>query len=125
MGLNNKHEFWPALTSACSIVVCAYVLKFVEMGADLRVVVALVPVAPSAWLVWQMGRAILGLDELQRKIQLEGLALAFAATTLFTVIYGMLQVARVGVPSLQLFYVYVVMILFYALGTFLAGRRYR
>jgi hypothetical protein len=116
---------FPALVSALSIVICAFVLKNVQMGADLRVVVALIPVAPSAWLVWQMGRAILGLDELQRKIQLEGLALAFAATTLFTVIYGMLQVAKVGVPDLQLFYVYVVMILFYALGTYLAGRRYR
>jgi hypothetical protein len=63
------------------------------------------------------------IDELHRRIQLEGLAFAFAATALTTFSYGFLQ--TVGFPDLSWFIVWPVMSLFWGIGHSLATRRYR
>ena len=92
---------------------------------EIRVIIALIPVIPTALLIWSIAKAIMKMDELQRKIQIEGLALAFAGTCLATLIYGMLRIADVGLPELSTLYVYVLMILLYSIGAIIAGRRYR
>lgn len=123
---NTPPRVWiTSFISAFSIVFCAFLLRRVELSIELRVAVALIPALPTAFLIWTMARAIIGLDELQRKIQLEGLALSFAVTIFLIVIYGMLQLAQIGLPEIPIFYVYVVMVLFYGIGTMIAGRRYR
>jgi hypothetical protein len=111
--------------AAFTIVFCAYIIRFIEFSAPVRLAIALIPVIPTGVLVWVMARAIFQLDELQRKIQLEGLALAFAGTCFATMIYGMLLVADVGLPHINPLYIYVLMIALYGIGTIIAGRRYR
>lgn len=115
----------PSFIAAFTIVFCAFLLKRQDLSMEIRVIIALIPVIPTALLIWSIAKAIMKMDELQRKIQIEGLALAFAGTCLATLIYGMLRIADVGLPELSTLYVYVLMILLYSIGAIIAGRRYR
>lgn len=111
--------------SSFTIVLCAQLLKMLDLTTEWRIVLALVPAIPTAMLVWFMAKAIMEMDELQRKIQIEGLAFAFAGTAFVTLFYGMLQLARVGLPHISTLFIYVLMVLLYGIGTVLAGRKYR
>ena len=111
--------------AAFTIVFCAFVLRRIEFSVEIRIIIALIPAIPAAILLWLMAVEIMRMDELQRKIQIEGLALAFAGTCFVTPVYGMLQIAGLGLPHISTLYVYVLMILLYGIGTIIAGRRYR
>ncbi|MBO0911569.1 MAG: hypothetical protein J2P13_07220 [Acidobacteria bacterium] len=63
------------------------------------------------------------LDELQRKIQLESLGFAFAATAISSLTYGFLENA--GLPHLNWIWVWPIMAAFWILGVFAARWRYR
>jgi hypothetical protein len=63
------------------------------------------------------------MDELQRRIQLEALALASDGTALLTFSYGFLE--NVGFPHLSLFWVLPLMCALWGLGAGVAGRKYR
>ena len=114
-----------SFVAAFTIVICAQVLRNFDLATEWRIVIALVPAIPTALLVWFMARAIMEMDELQRKIQIEGLAFAFAGTAFVTLFYGMLQIARVGLPHISTLFIYVLMVALYGIGTVLAGRRYK
>jgi hypothetical protein len=62
-------------------------------------------------------------DELQRRIQLEGLAFGFGVGAVFAIGYQLFQLA--GAPRLDLTDGALVMFLSWTLGQFLAQRRYR
>ena len=63
------------------------------------------------------------MDELQRRIQFEGLALAFGATSLLTFSYGFLE--NVGFPQVSWVFIAPLMIALWGLGCAWAGRSYR
>jgi hypothetical protein len=88
-----------------------------------RFPVALAPVIPLLLLLRAIVRAFRRLDELQRRIQLDALAFAFAGSALLTFTYGLLE--NVGFPRLSYVYVWPVMGGLWGIGTFLAKRRYR
>ena len=88
-----------------------------------RTVVALLPMVPAAGIVFVVLRQLRRMDELQRRLQVEALALAFAGTAILTFSYGFLEL--VGFPRLPMFSVWPVMASLWLLGTFLGQRRYR
>lgn len=88
-----------------------------------RVPVALAPVVPAAFVLVAFLRYFRRMDELQRRIQFEGLALAFGATTLLTFSYGFLE--NVGFPPLSWIFVAPLMIALWGLGCARAARSYR
>ena len=65
-----------------------------------------------------MGR----LDELQRRIQFEAIAFAFAGTALLTFSYGFVE--NVGFPHLSWFFVWPIMAILWIIGLGIATRRY-
>ena len=67
--------------------------------AGWRYAAALLPAAPGAVWVVALVRYHRGLDELEQRIQLEALALAFAGTAFLAFVYGFLQMA--GLPHLN------------------------
>ena len=91
--------------------------------ASWRIPVALSPMAPALCILWAVIRGIAEMDELQRRIQLEGLAFGFGGTAIVTLSYGFLQ--NVGFPPLSMFVVWPVMAVLWILGLRLATRRYR
>ena len=88
-----------------------------------RYPVALLPMLPAAFALVAVVRQIGRLDELQRRIQFEALAFAFAGTALLTFSYGFVE--NVGFPHLNWFWVWPLMALLWMLGLALATRRYR
>lgn len=63
------------------------------------------------------------MDELQRRIQLDGIAIAFVCTALITFGWGFAEAG--GLPHLSAFAVWPIMGGCWALGSLLAARRYR
>lgn len=89
----------------------------------LSVPVALLPMVAGLAAVWVIMRHIRSLDEMQRRMQFEGLAFGFATTALITFSYGFLE--GQGWPKLSMFVVLPLMNVLWVLGYALACRRYR
>jgi hypothetical protein len=92
-----RNNDWPAIT-LCVLWVGTYIgarmlLEGQGQGTALRVVVALVPVLPFAGLLWRVIGGIRQMDELERRIQLEALAVAFPLAILMMMVLGLLELA--------------------------------
>src|SRR5215469_6537320 len=90
--------------------------------SPLRYLIAVLPVIPSAFALWAALRFFRSLDELQRRIQFEGLAFSFLATCLLTLTWGFLQNA--GLPHADVIWVPTVLIILWGVGLGIASRRY-
>jgi hypothetical protein len=91
--------------------------------SPLRYVFAVLPVIPSAFAMWAAIRFFRGLDELQRRIQFEGIAFSFLGTCLLTLTWGFLQNA--GLPPADVIWVAPLLIMLWGLGLGIASRRYQ
>jgi hypothetical protein len=69
------------------------VLEAQGLSDTLRVVIALAPLPAFVWFLWEFIRGIGEADELERRIQLEALAVAFPLTALLVMTLGLLQIA--------------------------------
>jgi hypothetical protein len=98
-------------------------LHHAGIGEPWRSMVGLVPMAGAVWCCWAVLRQLHRLDEMQLRLQLEGLAVAFAGTALLSVSYGFLE--SVGYPRLSMFYVWPLMAVLWQIGLLLARRRYQ
>jgi hypothetical protein len=74
-------------------------VRLVAMPGPLRMAVALLPLPAVIGLVLAVRRAGDGLDELQRRVQLEAFAIAFGVATVGFIVYGQLSVAGVLGPE--------------------------
>jgi hypothetical protein len=96
-------EFGSSMTGyAVMVPVSIWLLKGHE-HSPLRYFFAVLPVIPSAFAMWAAIRFFRGLDEMQRRIQFEGLAFSFLATCLITLAWGFLQNA--GLPHADVMWV--------------------
>ena len=84
--------------------------------------VAFLPIIPSAFALWAFLRFFRGLDELQRRIQLEAVAFSFLATCFITLTWAFQQNA--GLPRFDVSWVAPLLILLWGLGLGIAKRRY-
>ena len=101
------------------------VLKHGPIETWLRVTVALMPVPPFvAFLLLFIGK-VRSMDEMQRRIHLEALAVAFPLTMILLMTLALLQRA-INLPFEDWSYahVWIYLPLFYFLGLALAKRRY-
>ena len=83
---------------------------------------ALANAALGVAAVWSYFRLLRRADELERKIQVESLALGFGAGAVGMMAYRLLE--RAGAPPLDVNDALLVMLLAYAIGVVLARRRY-
>jgi hypothetical protein len=67
-----------------------------------NVVWSLLPLAPALWLVWAQLRSLRRADEYQRTMQLEAMAIGFAAAMMLALLGGLLDAADIGNPSQSL-----------------------
>jgi DMSO/TMAO reductase YedYZ heme-binding membrane subunit len=102
------------------------ILKQAETAETLRVLAALLPVAPFIWMLWEIVKGIRGLDELEQRIQLEALAVAFPLSLILLMTLGLLEIA-IQLPPEDLSYrhVWALLPLFYFIGLIMARRRYK
>ncbi len=101
-------------------------LKSTELETWLRVVLVLVPIIPFVFLLLWIIRGIRQLDELERRIQLEALAVAFPLTFLLMMTLGLLELAiKLKPEDWSYRHLWPFMFVFYLAGLTLARRRYQ
>ena len=126
--MNQVEKRWGIeLAATLAIYAVALIVSLLVLRAGpvppLRYLVALLPVLPVAYGVWAYARFLRGIDELQRRIQLDGLAFSVAGTGLLTVTWGFLELA--GLPRLPVLWVFPILIWLWGIGAAIASRRYQ
>ncbi|BBF76965.1 hypothetical protein N5J48_02710 [Acinetobacter ursingii] len=89
---------------------------------SLKVLVSLLPVLPVILVIWVIIRQFIRFDELQRKIQLQALAISFLGTAFLTFSYGFLE--NIGFPKLTMFIVWPMMGTFWSMSTIIGSWYY-
>jgi uncharacterized membrane protein (DUF4010 family) len=86
---------------------------------------ALLPVPFFAWLMWSIVRGVRGMDELERRIQLEALAIAFPFAILIAFAVGLLHLAGFhGTDNYDLPRLWPLLLLPYWFALWMSRRRY-
>jgi hypothetical protein len=101
-------------------------LKNPQTPAPLKVAMVLLPAIPFAFFLIRFIGYVRGLDELHRRVHLEGLALAFPIATLFLMTLGLIE--RAGMLSAKHWSygeVWYYLPLFYLIAVAISWRRYR
>jgi hypothetical protein len=101
----------------------ALVLLRDEPAGNLSILLAVAPSIPGLFFVFTIGAAIASLDELQRRIQVEAIAIGFAITAIITLSYGLLGLA--DVPQPNLLYVSLIMVFSWGIGKLWTMWKYR
>jgi hypothetical protein len=107
---------------AVMVPVSSWLLKGHE-PSPLRFLFAILPVIPSVFAMLAAIRFFRGLDELQRRIQFEGVVFAFLGTCLISLTWGFLQNA--GLPRADVIWVPPLLIMLWGVGLGIASRRYQ
>lgn len=115
-------EFGLAMLAYAATLVLSIVLINAAPTAPWRYAVALLPMIPAVGVLVAVLRQLRRMDELQRQIQFEALAFAFAGTALITFGYGFVE--NVGLPHLSWFFVWPIMAVLWVIGSAIAARRY-
>lgn len=91
-----------------------------------RIAMALLPIAAFIWILLQIVAGIRQLDELERRIQLEALAVAYPCSLVLMMMLGVLQrVVYLSPHDWSYRHVWPFFVLFYLGGLALARRRYQ
>jgi hypothetical protein len=126
MDANRKRyfkEFFGSMAAYVIVVLASVWVLKAHIHSPFRFLIALLPVVPSVFAMWASIRYFRGLDELQRRIQFEGLAFSFMATCLISLAWGFLQNA--GLPHADIIWVAPLLVMLWGIGTCVATRRYR
>jgi hypothetical protein len=90
-----------------------------------RVIIALLPVPVFVWFLWAVAQWMKRADELERRIQLEALAVAFPLTLLLVMTLGLLQIAiELSMDDWSYRHTWPIIYLFYIFGLMRARKRY-
>ena len=125
MDANHKRylkEFGTSMAAYVVVVFTSVWLVKHHVHSPTRYLLAVLPVVPVGFAMWAAIRYFRGLDELQRRIQFEGLAFSFLATCLIALTWGFLQNA--GLPHADVIWVAPLLIALWGVGTCIAKRRY-
>ena len=126
MDANTKRYLKEFLSSMAAYTVMVPVSIWLLKGhehSSLRFLFAVLPAIPAAFAMWAAIRSFRGMDELQRRIQFEGMAFAFLGTCLLCLTWGFLQNA--GFPHADVIWVTPLLIMLWGLGLRIASRRYQ
>ena len=110
---------------AVSYIVARGLLEL-DFGASARIAIALIPVIPFLLWVWELVRWTRSLDELERRIHLEAVAIAFPIAIMIFMTLGLLEKA-VGLNPEDWSYrhTWFVLPFTYFIGLAFARRRYQ
>lgn len=121
-----RHPLAAMIVFLILYVAARYTLGQGGVSSVLRVGAALLPVPAFAFFLISFIRGLKALDELERRIQLESLAIAFPLTLLLIMTLGLLELAIPLSPQDWSYrHVWAFLPLFYFLGLLIARRRYQ
>lgn len=94
-----------------------------NLDPQLQFLVAIAPSIPGALLAISIGTAISKLDEFQRRIQLEAMAIAFGGAVIISLTYALLVEA--GIPQVDWVYVPLMLVSLWLIGKLWTIWKYR
>lgn len=123
----NREMFLAMGAYVVAVLVTVSVLRAGGPDGTLRVLVALLPVPPIAFVLRAVVRYIRGVDEMQQRIELEAVSLATALVALLYMSGGFLQAAKIiDLPAAAVMtWVFPLLCFAYGVVKFLVVRRYR
>lgn len=128
---SESRRFWRHQIELTTGITAYIVLLFVSIHAlkqgaagAARVLWAVSPILPAGFVVVSTIRRIRYMDELQRRIQTEALALAAAGTALLGLTYGFLE-GSAGFPHIGAWWAWISVGVIWALSLMILRRRYR
>ncbi|MEM8556163.1 MAG: hypothetical protein AAGF71_15225 [Pseudomonadota bacterium] len=110
------------LVYGVSLVLSSYLVGYHDLGVNEALWAALVPMPSTILVAWVIWRNLKLMDEMQRRVQAESLALALAITALITFNYGFLEGA--GFPRQSAFWVWPIMGTSWIFAQIIVKRRY-
>ncbi len=109
-----------------SFIAARWLIPTLPHGSPAAIAVALATVIPTALVLWRIIAGVRSMDELNRKVQLEALAIAFPLAILMLWTLGLLELAvDLNPKDWSYRHVWVYLPLFYFIGLAIAWRRYR
>lgn len=121
----SRWDWWiliAAVMWVLSYFLARVILESTGLPTPARVLVALLPILPFAAFLYLVVKGQRGMDELQLRVQLEALAIAFPLSVLFLMVFGLVGEA-LGLTLERHVWFYLPM--FYFAGLALAWRRYQ
>ena len=116
-------EFGLAMLAYLMVLVGSVTVLQANPAASWRYVVAVLPVIPAGLVLWIFVRALMRLDEMQKRIQMQAFGFSLGATALLTFGYGFLE--GVGLPHLSWTFVLPMIAITWGIGTAVFTYRYR
>ena len=102
-----------------------FALEATTLAPWQRVIISLLPVPVFLWFLWAVAQWIKRADELERRIQLEALAVAFPLTVLLIMTLGLLQLAiSLSMDDWSYRHIWPIIYVFYFFGLMRARKRY-
>jgi len=90
-------EFWPAIAAYLLLVAVAPVLAHVAGVGPWRYVWVVLPVLPTLWIIRAVVRHLRRVDDYQRLLLLQGLAVGFACAMVAALVVGFLDIGDAAV----------------------------
>jgi hypothetical protein len=120
----NRRFLLFSLGAAVIVIGAAWFGKQFPLRSPVRIAMALVQGAATGAIIIGSARSIRRLDEMQQRIHLDALAMAFAGTGLLATAYGFL--VNAGLPDIDWgAIVWPAMVGLWVIGLIIANRRYR
>lgn len=129
MSLTPKQRYLAEVLGAMAVYMAVLPLAilayqhYAPLAVWLRVLLAIAPMLPLFYVLTAVIRLVRRQDELQQRIQFEGVAFGFAVTITFCFTWFFLERFDV-VPSIDLIWVAAIGVWAWALGKLIAKRRY-
>jgi hypothetical protein len=111
------------LLYAALLVAANFVERAIEPTGSLKLTINLVPMIGALAAAWAIMRGLWRMDEMQRRIQMDAIAISFLGTALVTFGWGFAEGG--GAPPLRAFAVWPIMGTLWIVGFVIARRRYR
>lgn len=124
--LCRRHQIETVIGGVSYVVVLLGSIKLIKLGISgpARMLLALSPMLPAAFMIWSVFRYVTQMDELQRRIETEAFAIAAAGTAFLGLTYTFLE-GDTGFPAIGSWWAWVSVAMIYAVARLLLRRRYR
>jgi hypothetical protein len=116
-------RFWIGMAAYVLVVLASVHALNQGVSGSWRVTIALTPLIPIAIVFASFIALMQSIDELERQIHLESLAIAAGVTAVLAITYGFLEVAHLPQPSA--WYTYAVVMISWIVATPFVARKYR
>ena len=121
----SRRVFVAGVTWLLVYLAARFALEETGLAPPWGLVVVCAPLFAFYWFVWIVQRTLKGADELQRRIHLEALALAFPTTMLVLMTLGLLESLPAGQLEIPLRDLWVFLPPLYGICVLVANQRYR